>query len=272
MSTISLTSISLSILNINFLHLSSLLQFYSNLGIRHLHFDIIDTTFTNNISFGPTIVNQIMDEFKGRFTYELHFMIEINKVFKILPKFNLERVNYVSIDYFSSLRQYKINDDNNKLLLNRGDTLLYTNDTDKLLLNKDDTLLYKIGDDEDDKIKILLDRILEINDKCKFGLVINPDIHFADVKNILSSTNLFNHVLIMTVKPGEGGQKMIKDCAEKVDIFKNSFIENNLNIEIFVDGGITLENMGQVDKADRVIMGSYFTGKSNEELKNILKK
>lgn len=45
-------------------------------------------------------------------------------------------------------------------------------------------------------------------------------------------------ILIMTVEPGYGGQKLIPECLEKVKALKAEIDKRGLNIDIQVDGGI----------------------------------
>lgn len=65
--------VAISILNAPILNLKNELDVLAHMCPRPLlHLDIIDTSFTNNISFGPSIVNQILElDFK----FDLHFMI-----------------------------------------------------------------------------------------------------------------------------------------------------------------------------------------------------
>ena len=56
-------------------------------------------------------------------------------------------------------------------------------------------------------------------------------------------------VLVMTVEPGFGGQKMIPEPVEKVRVIRNYATENNVNIDIEVDGGITPDNLHLVTDA-----------------------
>ena len=53
----------------------------------------------------------------------------------------------------------------------------------------------------------------------------------------------------MTVEPGYGGQKLILETIEKVKELKDYINKNNIEIDIEVDGGINLENVGKLKKA-----------------------
>lgn len=56
-------------------------------------------------------------------------------------------------------------------------------------------------------------------------------------------------VLVMTVEPGFGGQKLIPETVDKVRAIREYANANGINIDIEVDGGITPANVGDVIKA-----------------------
>lgn len=53
-------------------------------------------------------------------------------------------------------------------------------------------------------------------------------------------------VLVMTVEPGFGAQKLIEPCLLKVRTLRDECVRCSVNIDIEVDGGINLENIGVV--------------------------
>ena len=65
-------------------------------------------------------------------------------------------------------------------------------------------------------------------------------------------------VLIMTVEPGFGGQKMIVSCLEKCIQLKKEIEKRGLDILIEIDGGVTKENMALVKNScvDIAVVGS----------------
>ena len=73
----------------------------------------------------------------------------------------------------------------------------------------------------------------------KVGLSIKPN---TKVEEILEFLSLIHLVLIMTVEPGLGGQKLIPETIEKVKELKEYITNNDIDIDIEVDGGINLEN------------------------------
>lgn len=69
----------------------------------------------------------------------------------------------------------------------------------------------------------------------KVGIAINPDTKIDEIKPYLG---LVHMVLVMTVVPGKGGQKLIPETLEKVKELKKYIDENDIDIDIEVDGGI----------------------------------
>ena len=53
----------------------------------------------------------------------------------------------------------------------------------------------------------------------------------------------------MTVEPGKGGQKLIPSTIEKVEKIKEYIENNNIDIDIEVDGGVNLENVEKLKEA-----------------------
>jgi len=58
----------------------------------------------------------------------------------------------------------------------------------------------------------------------------------------------------MTVEPGFGGQKLIPETIEKVKALKEYIENNNLDVDIEVDGGVTLDNSDILKKAGADIL------------------
>jgi ribulose-phosphate 3-epimerase len=73
-------------------------------------------------------------------------------------------------------------------------------------------------------------------------------------------------ILIMTVNPGSGGQKLITECFEKVKTLVRLREERNLDFLISVDGGINAENASLARKAgsDVIVTGSAFFNAKNK--------
>ncbi|MDD3369299.1 MAG: ribulose-phosphate 3-epimerase [Lachnospiraceae bacterium] len=74
----------------------------------------------------------------------------------------------------------------------------------------------------------------------KAGITIKPGTPVTDLIPYLEQVEL---VLIMTVEPGFGGQKLIPETIEKVREVKKLMAEKNLQFELEVDGGVNRENV-----------------------------
>jgi len=91
------------------------------------------------------------------------------------------------------------------------------------------------------------------------GVVINPATPVAMLDEVLE---IVDYVLIMSVNPGFGGQQFIPYTLEKVRRLANRMREKRLDFPIEIDGGVTLDNIGEVVKAgvDWVVAGSAIFG------------
>lgn len=54
---------------------------------------------------------------------------------------------------------------------------------------------------------------------------------------------LVDLVLVMTVEPGFGGQKLIPECLDKVQVIRKMINDKGLSTDLEVDGGINLDNV-----------------------------
>ena len=96
----------------------------------------------------------------------------------------------------------------------------------------------------------------------KVGLAISPDTSIEEIKEYLPYIHM---VLIMTVVPGKGGQKLIPETLEKVKELKKYIDENNIDIDIEVDGGINAETAKNAVEAGANILvaGNYLITAEN---------
>ena len=90
-----------------------------------------------------------------------------------------------------------------------------------------------------------LDRTIEtIKEKGLLaGVALNPATPLSAIECILPKVDM---VLIMTVNPGFGGQKLIPYTVEKVRALKTMIDAAGLKTDIEVDGGVNLSNVSQV--------------------------
>lgn len=73
------------------------------------------------------------------------------------------------------------------------------------------------------------------------GVVLNPHTHPSTIANVLDQTD---HILIMTVNPGFGGQTYIR-LLDKISETKAMVDAGGHEIDIEVDGGINADNIGE---------------------------
>lgn len=114
-----------------------------------------------------------------------------------------------------------------------------------------------------------IDRIIaEIKDnKMKAGISIVPTTPISVLENVLPLVDI---VLVMTVNPGFGGQKLIPYCIEKIKTLHTLKKDKGYNYLISADGGINSDNIHFVLNAgaDVVVSGSaFFNGSFNAKLK-----
>jgi len=96
----------------------------------------------------------------------------------------------------------------------------------------------------------------------KVGIAINPE---TKVSHIVPMLNHIDQVLIMSVKPGKGGQKFMEDILYKIETLRDLRNENNYHYIISVDGGINNETVKLCKDAgtDMVVSGSYVCKSDN---------
>ncbi len=77
----------------------------------------------------------------------------------------------------------------------------------------------------------------------KTGLSIKPGTDPRSIRDLLPLCDL---VLVMTVEPGFGGQKLMESCVAKLPVLKRMIAEAGREILLEVDGGVKAENAAQV--------------------------
>lgn len=80
----------------------------------------------------------------------------------------------------------------------------------------------------------------------KAGVALNPSTPLSVLDYILPELDM---VLIMSVNPGFSGQSFIPSSLQKIRDIKKLIEDRCLNIDIQVDGGITLDNVADVIEA-----------------------
>lgn len=91
----------------------------------------------------------------------------------------------------------------------------------------------------------------------KVGVSIKPATSVDSLKNLLEFADI---ILIMTVEPGFGGQKLIPECLDKVRELARLRDQLGLNYKISVDGGVNAQTLDSVLQSgvDIVVSGSAF--------------
>ena len=102
--------------------------------------------------------------------------------------------------------------------------------------------------------------------KKKAGVSLNPETSIEKVLPVLKQIDL---VLIMSVNPGFGGQKFIKETLEKVKILRKEIDSKKYNTEIEIDGGINFENAKMAKEAgvNILVSGTTIFKENNGDLK-----
>ena len=89
----------------------------------------------------------------------------------------------------------------------------------------------------------------------KAGVAINPHTPVSHLSEIIADIDL---VCMMSVNPGFGGQKFIHNTFSKVAELKRMISERNSSALIEIDGGVDLQNAGQLIStgADVLVAGN----------------
>ena len=105
----------------------------------------------------------------------------------------------------------------------------------------------------------------------KAAVALNPATDLSVLEYVLPKLDM---VLLMTVNPGFGGQKYIESCTRKIQELRKLITDRGLDIDIEVDGGIKLDNVGKVLEAGAnvIVAGSaVFGGNVEQNVKDFLK-
>lgn len=97
---------------------------------------------------------------------------------------------------------------------------------------------------------------------CKVGLCVSPK---TDMNDILEYIPYIHSVLVMTVEPGKGGQKLLPETIQKIQFLNRHIYENGYEVDIEVDGGVREENAKTLTDAGANILvsGNYIIRSGN---------
>ena len=114
-----------------------------------------------------------------------------------------------------------------------------------------------------------LDRTLaQINDAgCKAGVVLNLTTPVSVLEDVLSKCYM---VLIMSINPGFGGQKLEDITYDKVKKLRKMINEKDLGTHIEIDGGVNINNAKKlIDAGANVLVAGSFIFKSENPTQTI---
>ena len=112
-------------------------------------------------------------------------------------------------------------------------------------------------------LKRIIKKIRQLN--VRPGIVLKPTTSLKILYPVLDDVDL---VLIMSVNPGFGGQSFIPSTLKKIERLRKIVDQNRYPLEIEVDGGVKIDNIGEVSKAggDIFVVGTgIFKTKDYEE-------
>jgi ribulose-phosphate 3-epimerase len=101
-------------------------------------------------------------------------------------------------------------------------------------------------------------------------VVLNPATSLTTLDFVLEKIDM---VLLMTVNPGFGGQKYMASMTRKIMELRRIIDDRDFDVDIEVDGGITVENVRTVMDAGAniIVSGSgVYRGDVTQNVKNFL--
>jgi ribulose-phosphate 3-epimerase len=89
----------------------------------------------------------------------------------------------------------------------------------------------------------------------KSAVSVKPATSIEEIFPLLSEIDM---ILVMTVEPGFGGQKLIEGTLEKIPLAREAITLSGRDIVLQVDGGVTVDNIGRLAAlgADCFVAGS----------------
>ena len=133
-----------------------------------------------------------------------------------------------------------------------------------------DILTIHVEADTPENTKAALEQIRAMG--VKPGIVLKPKTPAEALAPYLTMVDL---VLVMTVEPGFGGQRLRGYCLDKIPVLRRMMEETGRQIHISVDGGIKIENLEEAVRvgADVLVMGTgFFRAEEPEKLMDLINK
>lgn len=106
----------------------------------------------------------------------------------------------------------------------------------------------------------------------KAGVALNPHTPVSLLKDVLADIDM---VCLMSVNPGFGGQSFIPQTLVKIRELRNMIDERGLQVDIEIDGGVTLENAKSIVDAGATVLvagNTVFRAPNPAETISLLKK
>jgi ribulose-phosphate 3-epimerase len=103
----------------------------------------------------------------------------------------------------------------------------------------------------------------------KAGVAINPHTPVSHLSDVLHEMDI---VCMMSVNPGFGGQKFISHTIEKIRQLKKMILERGVDVQIEIDGGVTIENAPAIIAAGADVLVAGNTVFKSEDPAGMIKK
>lgn len=101
----------------------------------------------------------------------------------------------------------------------------------------------------------------------KAGVAINPHTNVNLLENIINDIDI---VILMSVNPGYGGQKFIKNTYQKIKDLKKLIISKGASTLIEIDGGVNADNAKKlIDAGADVLVAGNFVFSSKNQIQTI---
>ena len=222
-----MVEVSVSILNVKDDKAIQTLYNLETSGISYFHIDVMDGLFVESFTKENGIAMIHADVMDGKFVKNdtTNKMLEFSEYLNQISNLPLD-VHLMVEDVESYIKSFAIFDPN---------IITFHLETAK---NKEEVFKW---------IKLLKENNIRV------GISIKPDTKVEEIYEYLPFVHL---VLIMTVEPGEGGQKLLPNTIQKIKEIKKYIDENNLEVDIEADGGINIENAEIVKEAGANILVS----------------
>lgn len=116
------------------------------------------------------------------------------------------------------------------------------------------------------EVCVHLDRTLHLIEShgCKPGVVINPATPVHAIDEVL---DFVHHVLVMSVNPGFGAQKFIRNSLKKIETLVKIREARGLDFRIEIDGGVDVNTVADIVRAgaELLVAGNALFGQGNRQ-------